>query len=109
MTSSVECSRGVRPRGEFRQHNIPAVAVALALLLHDRARFPSAMLDFHASARAVGGEFHLDLGRRFPLGSLPGERDEVRRAKSGDTADFELGTIGEALEESAADVDIYVT
>ena len=61
------------------------------------------MLDFDASAIAVRREFDFDFGLRLPFGSFPGERDDVRRLKSGNAADFEFGAVGKSLEESAAD------
>src|SRR5208283_3527925 len=54
LIRSATLSGRVRSRGESHQDDAPSVAVALALLLHDGARVPSAMLQFDAGARAVG-------------------------------------------------------
>ena len=87
----------------LRENDVPSAGVTLANLLHDRALLESAMLELDAGAAAFGDESHLDISRSLPIGGLPRQRNQMRRLKRGDTADFEFGSVGEALEESPAD------
>src|SRR5262249_42705506 len=81
----------------------PTLVVPAALLLGGGAgALPPAVLEVHACAIALGGESHLDLRRRLPVGCLPAEHHARRRRAGGDGADPVLPPLREALEEPAA-------
>ena len=83
------------------QNEIPSPIVVFSGLAKVFGLFPAAMLEFDACAAPLGGESNLYLGRPVPTGRAPGETDQRRRLKGGDSADFVFRTIGITLEEAA--------